>query len=302
MIATTTIARPALRFYGSQWNNAPWILAHWPAHETRVIPFMGGLNEELRAPRAKLTNAGDLDGRVINFFTVLRDQPDTLVKAIHLTPWHEGEYAISQVPAPVPLEDARRFWCACWMSVQGGPKPGKSGFRWTKDRDGRWSTPATDSLNIDHLYRVAERLRHIHFLERDGLELIDAHAGVKNALIWCDPPFVEDTRANSGAGYAHETSLRLHVDTAALLNRVVGYAAITGYGWNSDGTKNTLYEQLYEANGWIRVDKECRVNSGGSRTQSLWLSPRTWQALESERGRGRVVGQQAALFSQEPTP
>lgn len=283
MMLDTTITRPALRYYGSQWNNAEWIIAHWPQHETRVIPFAGGLNDELRAPRAKLTNASDLDGRVINFFTVLRNDPDSLVRAIHLTPWHEGEYAISQMPVPDPLEDARRFWVACWCSVQGGPAPGKSGFRWTKDRDGRWSTPATDSMNIDHLYLVAERLRHIHFLQRDGRELIDAHAGIENALIWCDPPFVHDTRAKKREGYAYETSTGLHVDIADLLNRVVGYAVITGYGWNEDGTKNTLYEGLYEVRGWIRVDKECRVNSGGSRTQSLWLSPRTWQALQTEK-------------------
>lgn len=290
-----TIKRPALRYYGSQWQNAPWIIAHWPAHETRVIPFMGGLNEELRATRAKLTNASDLDGRVINYFTVVRDRPGELVKAIHLTPWHEGEYEISQVPVPDPLEDARRFWVACWCSVQGGPNPGKSGFRWTKDRAGRWSTPATDSMNIDHLFLVAERLRHIHFLKRDGLELIDAHAGVENALIWCDPPFVADTRAKTREGYTHETSEQLHRDIATLLNRIAGYAAITGYGWNEDGTKNALYENLYEANGWIRVDKECRVNSGGSRTQSLWLSPRTRAALQDEHRPSTV--QQMSLWS-----
>lgn len=283
MLASKVISRPALRFYGSQWNNAPWILAHWPAHEARIIPFMGGLNEELRAPRAQLTNASDLHGRIINFFTVLRNQPGSLVKAIKLTPWHEGEYRLSQEAVPDPLEDARRFWCACWMSVSGGPVPGSSGFRWTRDRGGRWSTPATDSLNIDHLYLVAERLRHIHFLQRDGVELINTHAGVENALIWCDPPFLKDTRSNGAGAYAHETSEQLHRDIATALQKVAGYAVITGYAWNENGVKNKLYEELYEANNWIRVDKECRVNAGGSRIQSLWLSPRTWATLQQER-------------------
>jgi DNA adenine methylase len=278
-----TITRPALRYYGGQWNNAPWIISHWPAHETRIIPFMGGLNDELRAPRARLTNASDLDDRVVNFFQVLRDHPDDLIRVIRLTPWHEGEYEISQSPHREPLEDARRFWCACWMSVSGGPKPGKSGFRWTRDRDGRWSTPATDSLNINHLHLVAERLRHIHFLKRDGLELIDDHLGIEKSLIWCDPPFIKETRASGANSYAHETSEQLHFDLAALLQRANGYVAITGYAWNPDGYKNQMYELLYEAHGWVRVDSNRRVNGGGTRQQSLWLSPRTWDALQIER-------------------
>lgn len=278
-VAADAPKRPALRFYGSQWNNAPWILKHWPKHETRVIPFMGGLNEELRAPIAKVTNAADLDGRIINFFQVLRNRTDELVQALLLTPWHEGEYLISQFADPDPLEDARRFWCACWMSVSGGPVPAKSGFRWVKDRQGRFTTPASDSLNISHLYDVAMRIRHIEFLQRDGLRLIEDSADVESCLIWCDPPFVKSTRSNGAGAYAHETSETLHQDLADVLQTVSGYALVTGYGWNDDGTKNKLYEDLYERRGWARIDSERRVNGGGTRVQSLWLSSRTYDAI-----------------------
>lgn len=283
MDTDNTITRPALRYYGSQFNNAPWIAEYMPAHNVRVIPFAGGLNDEIRWEPVKVVNATDLDGRVINFFTVLRDQPNELIHALRLTPWHYGEYAISQRSADDPLEDARRFWCACWMSVRGGPKPDTSGFRWQRSVESRWSTPAEDGLNIDHLYHVANRLRHIHFIQGNGLELIDRHAGVEDALIWCDPPFVKDTRANGGRGYRDESSLELHQAIATALHKCVGYALITGYGWNKDGSKNAVYEELYEAHDWRRVDSERRVNGGGTRVQSLWISPRTWKALEAEQ-------------------
>lgn len=283
MLIDKTITRPAFRYHGSQWNNAPWIAEYLPAHETRVIPFMGGLNEELRWPRAKLTNATDKDQRVVNAFAVLRDEPEALIRAIKLTPWHYGEYELSRELAPEPVEDARRFWCSCWMSVTGGPNPGTSGFRWTRDRDGRWSTPATDSLNIDHLYDVAKRLRHIHFLKGDGVELIEAHTKVEGALVWCDPPFLKETRASNLGWYKYESNLQLHEEIAAALHTVDGYALITGYGWNKDGSKNNVYEGLYEAHGWQRVDSVRRVNGGGSRVQSLWISPRTWDAVQAEK-------------------
>jgi len=46
--------------------------------------------------------------------------------------------------------------------------------------------------------------------------------------------------------------------------------------------------ELYEAHGWTRVDKEAQTNSGGKRIESLWLSPRTVEALQMPK--------QAALF------
>jgi DNA adenine methylase len=282
MNITATIKRPALRYYGSQFDNAAWIISHWPQHNVRTIPFAGGLNEELQAPLVKLITASDLDGRVCNFFAMLRDWRDDLITAIKLTPWHEAEYQLSRVVSDDPLEDARRFFFTCWMSVQGGPYPGKSGFRMQKSVDTRWSIPPSDAINIDHLYAVAERLKWIQFLQRDGREIIDLFKNTEDGLIWCDPPFLKDTRAQS-TGYTIDSTIQLHRDTAELLRQARGYALITGYGWNKDGTKNGLYEELYEAHGWTRVDKEARTNSGGKRIQSIWLSPRTVAALEQEQ-------------------
>jgi len=45
-----------------------------------------------------------------------------------------------------------------------------------------------------------------------------------------------------------------------------------------------LYADLYESHGWTRRDKEAQTNSGGKRIESLWLSPRTWAALQNGFG------------------
>jgi DNA adenine methylase len=50
---------------------------------------------------------------MVHFFRVLRDQPDTLVKAIGLTPFSRAEFqlAITEDPATVSdVEWARRFY------------------------------------------------------------------------------------------------------------------------------------------------------------------------------------------------
>jgi hypothetical protein len=52
-----------------------------------------------------------------------------------------------------------------------------------------------------------------------------------------------------------------------------------------------LYHDLYEVHGWQRVDTEAQTN-GQKRTESLWLNPRTVEALATEK----VPDPQMTLF------
>lgn len=277
--------KPALRFYGGKWNIGKWIISHWPRHKARVIPFAGGLNEELQAPLVKIITANDADGRVFNFFHVLRECPDALVNAIRFTPWHEDEYKLGRIESDDPLEDARRFWCACWMSVQGGPNPGKSGFRLQKQPDGRWARGCKAGVDLEHLYAISNRLKFIQFLNRDAREIIEMHLDIPDTLIYCDPPYLKETRAVA-TGYTHDSDLALHIETAELLNKAKGYVVVCGYSFNQDGTPNEVYKELYESRGWVRKDITARTNSGGDNIESLWLSPKTALALNKPMQNG----------------
>lgn len=98
MIATNEIKRPALRYYGGKWKLAPWIISHFPAHKNYVEPCGGAASVLLQKPRSPLETYNDLDGNVVNFFRVLRDRPDELIRKIRLTPWARAEYELSLQP------------------------------------------------------------------------------------------------------------------------------------------------------------------------------------------------------------
>lgn len=71
----------------------------------------------------------------------------------------------------------------------------------------------------------------------------------------------------------------LTVAPDTLLRNCQGYVVISGYAC-------PLYTELYERHGWQRHDKEAQTNSGGKRVESVWLSPRTAEALSRPQQQG----------------
>lgn len=261
--AATMPRRPVLRYYGSGWARSPWTISHFPDHAVYCEPFLGAASILLRKPRAKLEIANDLDNRVLTFFHVLRERPDELLAAIRLTPWHEAEYTAALEPAADKLEEARRFFVLSWMSVRGGPNPGPRDFRWQK-KNTRRSAAVKDIADLGHLLAAADRLRNVQFLHRDGLDVIAKMRGT-GALIYADPPYLAAVRARPN-GYRHEPGDEWHERLAALLWEHDGPALVAGY-------PSPLYRELYELREWRRVERPQATNSGGRRTEALWINP-----------------------------
>ena len=267
----TAIRRPPLKLYGSGWKRAGWTIGYFPAHVVYCEPCFGGGAVLLQKPAAKLEVANDIDGRVINFFEVLRTRPHDLIEAINLTPWHEGEYRRALAVADDPLEDARRFHTTCWQSVRGGPAARSSDFRW-QAKNTRRSAAVHDVADLNHLLQIAELLKNVQFLQRDALNVIGRMRGT-GALIYFDPPYLASTRRNR-RGYRHEPAAAWHVEAAALLRAHEGPAIVAGY-------RSALYAECYEAHGWQRVERRQGTNSGGSAVECLWLSPALVEAAAS---------------------
>lgn len=269
-IAPDAPKRPALRYYGGKWKLAPWIISHFPPHKNYVEPCGGAASVLLQKPRSPLETYNDLDGNVVNFFRVLRDQPGELIRKIQLTPWARAEYELSTEPCDNEVEAARRYWVSLWMSMQGGHHS-KTSKTWRRqshiDLRGNYDMPV---FQIETLENTARRFEQVQIDNRSAIDCI-ARYDNEDALIYFDPPYVTDTRAQ-GDRYRLETDNNFHIEAAELLRNAAGYVVVSGYACD-------LYTELYESHGWHRVDKEAQTNSGGKRIESLWLSPRTYAAL-----------------------
>lgn len=272
-IPTNAPTRPALRYYGGKWRLAQWIISYFPPHQNYVEPCGGAASVLLQKPRSPLETYNDLNGDVVNFFRVLRDQPKELFERVRLTPWARGEYEYCLTPADDPLEKARRFFAAACMSFNGATLDSKATLGWRNTTDARNRSSAAWDIQNNDLMVIAERLIGVQIENRDWIEVV-TRLDNDAALIYIDPPYVQEKRSKPSM-YAFEWDRAQHVAAAELLHQCVGYVVVSGYACQ-------LYAELYEGHGWHRVDREAGTNSGGTRTESLWLSPRCWATLNDQ--------------------
>ena len=148
-------------------------------------------------------------------------------------------------------------------------------MRVQKDASDRYVVCTHDLLGIKAgLWAIAERLCTVQFENIPATQCIEKFDN-EQCLIYFDPPYPHAERSHKNE-YLFEWTDADHHQAADLLRQCAGYVIVSGYACD-------LYRDLYEAHGWKRVDKEARTNSGGKRIESLWLSPRTVEALQMPR-------------------
>ena len=128
--------RPPFAYYGGKTTIAARIASLLPEHRHYVEPFAGSLAVLLAKTPAGFETVNDLDGNLMTFWCVLRDQPDELARVCALTPHSRAEHqAAYDLDAVDDLERARRVW-VCLTQGRGNtlrrtgwlPRPARSPF------------------------------------------------------------------------------------------------------------------------------------------------------------------------------
>ena len=225
--------RIAFGWYGGKFSHLDWLLPLLPEAHHYCEPFGGSGAALLNRPPSPVETYNDLDGELVNFFKVLREQPEDLIAQIAFTPFSREEYylAISEQGEDVsPLERARRFFIRARQARTGLAQTATLG-RWANckntSRAGMSGVVSRWLGSVETLPDIAMRLLRVQIENRPASDVIRLYDD-PGTLFYCDPPYPPSARGDAKA-YGYEMSDDDHVELSDLLRGVKGKVALSGY-------------------------------------------------------------------------
>lgn len=259
----------AFGWYGGKYSHLSWLLPLLPEAHHYCEPFGGSAAVLLNRTPAPVETYNDIDSELVNFFQVLRDQPQELISALTLTPFSREEFvrAIEEPTEGLPaLERARRFYIRARQARTGLAQTASEG-RWAGCRDtsrrGMGGAVSRWFGGMQELVEIAARLIRVQIEHRPAIQVIRQYDS-PDTLFYCDPPYPHESRGDSKA-YGFEMTDEEHEELAEVLHQVQGKVAISGYHC-------PLMDRLYS--DWKCMDAPARLCHSVKelRQEALWIN------------------------------
>ena len=230
-----------IRWAGGKGRQLNDLLPLIPDGRTYVEPFGGGASVLLNRQRSDIEVYNDLDGALVNLFTVVRgdDSFAEFQRLVDYTLYSRDEFerCLSFEGIADSVRRAVAFYTVINQSISGKRLASK----------GDWSRGRLDNLAqrwVDRqrfLDAIHGRVRGVQIECRDALDVIEEWDG-DDTVFYCDPPYVLETRSQRKY-YAIEPGDEYHERLVDVLLRTRGSIVLSGYN-------HPVYERLVEAGWW----------------------------------------------------
>ena len=233
-----------LPWYGGKHRMADWIVDLLPRvvpGQIYVEPF-GGMAAVLRArPRARTEVFNDLDRWVVNWWRVVRDQPDRLAHMMAHSPhsryeYHEHRSFLASLTRDILTADedtriaAAHSWSVC--IAQGHSPIVDGGFGVSSELRRRAGDWWHESINL-----LKERFSGVLLEHYPALDLLERYSDETTAVIYCDPPYTQ-----GGDRYRVQFTPNERQRLVVMTTGAAAKVAISGY--------QDCFPELDSASGW----------------------------------------------------
>ena len=258
-------------WYGGKFSHLDWLLPLLPKCHHYCEPFAGSGAVLLNRDPSPVETYNDIDGDVANFFRMLRDRHEELIRAISLTPFSREEYhqaIYGSMQGASDVERARRFYIRARQTRTGLAQTASLG-RWANCKDttraGMSGVVSRWLGGIAALDDIAQRLIRVQIENRPAVDVIRLYDS-PTTLFYCDPPYLHATRGDSKA-YGFEMDEAQHREFAEAVSKCRGKVAVSGY-------EHPLMEELFPPGRWFKVLGESKTNHAtkGIRQECLWIN------------------------------
>ena len=256
----------AFAYYGGKFSHLGFILPLLPSCSHFVDVFGGSGSVLMNRDPSPIETYNDIDQRVVNFFRVLRQNPQELINALELTPYSRLEHELAKTHSKDELEEARRFFV---LISQSRNAIANSSANWTSTRTttrrGMSKNVSAWLSSIDGLEEVVERFRSVQIENERAIPLIRKYDD-KDTLFYCDPPYVHTSRV-SVDNYKFEMVLEEHIELAEVLNNTSAKVALSGY--------DDPFYDMYYSDWYKTIATEKGIGSSktlATRQEVLWTN------------------------------
>ncbi|MGH1338742.1 MAG: DNA adenine methylase [Aureispira sp.] len=244
----------AFPYFGGKYKVLEELYELMPQNSKHFVDVFGGsMTVALNYPnKSAAITACDVNGDIINFFTILREETDSFIQDLRLTLCAESEYiaAWEGMSSSCRTERARSFFIRSMMGFYGlgsqNTKRGK-GIKFAMGRQeskcvGRTEVVSRWDNGVERLLEVASAIRKRVQVIEQGYQQTIPRFDFTQAFFYLDPPYDPNSRSASGE-YKHDFTEEDHRTLALLLYGIEGKAMVSGY-------RNELMQELYEQEGW----------------------------------------------------
>ena len=258
----------ALRYWGGKNANSvspntnSWIrqMLPKPTHkQVYVETHAGMLGVLLSRPPAGSEIANDLNGRIVNWWRVVRDRTEEFKHKLLYTPRSRDEFnrAKDGLDEGDAIERALNMHIVLSQSLMGGD--GESGSFAVSYGDGG----LRDVMGfVDCLPALANRMRLVQLENKPATDILKRVANTEHAVIYVDPPYTSSSTS------PYSVDQQDYEETLDLLAQQRGRVAVSGYGDEWDALLQ---------HGWRRHEHQVLSYAPGGnnkvkRTEVLWLN------------------------------
>lgn len=236
----------AFNYFGGKFTWLNYLYDHFPMEFNHLVDlFAGSMVVSINYKGRVIKTANELNSDITNFFQVLRDHENELIRLLLLTPCSKLEYDNSWEPSENKIEQARRFYVRVRQSFFGlGAQRVNKGWHMAKQHVNAHGGETVSRWNnaINNLHEVANIIRSdFQITNYDYANCIDK-IDFDKAFFYADPPYTKRSR-KSYNDYKFEFTDLQHEQLSDKLHHISGLAMVSGYDCD---LMNDLYNDFYK--------------------------------------------------------
>ncbi len=267
MKPVSPVIRSPIKSHGGKWYHKRFVISPF-VESTRFADLNCGSGIiPLNVPRHPQEIIGDLNPDIANFFTVVRDEPEELLRRLYKVKYNEDTFLKAKdrlaggAADPVTRATAHMIVNRMSRSAKG------DAFGWSERKRG----DRPENLNswrsaIGYIPAVSIRLRGVEIVCGDSIDLAPSLDSPETKFYF-DPPYLHETRTDKKSYGEYEMTDADHVRLLDMILTLKGSVYISGYDSGMYNEKLAAFEKIEKK----VVNHSSQQKKKNDRIEVLWF-------------------------------